>query len=180
MSESRPDIDSYFETEHPTFEDFYHENGQIYWYASDFVRWLGYREYAPTMVPINKAMSVCLSIPTIITAHHFREEVRYLNGSLVKDFKLSRFACYLVSMNADSRKAQVAKAQAYFAVLVNSIQEFIKSHEDIERVTLRKDISEREKTLSSTASQAGVERYAYFANKGYMGLYNMPINKLRT
>jgi DNA-damage-inducible protein D len=179
MSNDMSAIDSYFDVEHPTFEDFYHENGQIYWYASDFIHWLGYREYAPTMPPINKAMSVCLSIPTIITADHFREEVRYLDGKPIKDFKLSRFACYLVSMNADVKKAQVAKAQAYFAAFTVSIQEYVKSYEDIERVPLRKEISEREKALFSTAKQAGVVRYDYFSNKGYMGLYNMPIHKIR-
>jgi hypothetical protein len=36
--------ESYFDVAHAAFEDFYHENGQIYWYASDFVRWLGYKE----------------------------------------------------------------------------------------------------------------------------------------
>jgi DNA-damage-inducible protein D len=179
MSDNMSDIDSYFDVEHPAFENFYHENGHIYWYASDFIHWLGYKDYSPIMPPINKAMSVCISIPTIITADHFREEVRYLDGKPLKDFKLSRFACYLVSMNSDIKKPQVAKAQAYFAAFTASIQEYVKSHEDIERVPLRKDISEREKALFSTAKQAGVERYDYFANKGYMGLYNMPIHKIR-
>jgi DNA-damage-inducible protein D len=179
MSDDMSDIDSYFDVEHPAFEDFYHENGQVYWYASDFIHWLGYREYAPIMPPINKAMSVCLSIPAIITADHFREEVRHLGGKPIKDFKLSRFACYLVSMNSDIKKPQVAKAQAYFAAFTASIQEYVKSYEDIERVPLRKDISEREKALSSAAKQAGVVRYDYFVNKGYMGLYNMPIHKIR-
>jgi DNA-damage-inducible protein D len=179
MGNDMSDIDSYFDVEHPAFENFYHKNGQIYWYASDFIHWLGYKEYSPTMPPINKAMSVCLSIPTIITIDHFREEVRYFDGNLIKDFRLSRFACYLVSMNSDIKKPQVAKAQAYFAAFTASIQEYVKSHEDIERVPLRKDISEREKALFSTAKQAGVIRYDYFANKGYMGLYNMPIHKIR-
>jgi DNA-damage-inducible protein D len=179
MDGNMPNISSYFDAEHPTFEEFYHENGQIYWYASDFIHWLGYKEYSPTMTPINKAMSVCLSIPTIITADHFREEVRVLSGKPIKDFKLSRFACYLVSMNSDVKKEQVAKAQAYFAAFTVSIQEYIKSHEDIDRLPLRKDISEREKALYSTAKQAGVDRYDYFANKGYIGLYNLPIHKIR-
>ncbi|MDR1025669.1 MAG: hypothetical protein LBL56_08075 [Treponema sp.] len=179
MSDDTSDIGSYFDAEHPAFEDFYHENGQIYWYASDFIHWLGYREYSPTMQPINKAMSVCLSIPSIITADHFREEVRYLGRKPIKDFKLSRFACYLVSMNADVKKVQVAKAQVYFAAFTASFQEYVKSHEDMERVWLRKDISEGEKSLASTAKQAGVVRYDYFANKGYMGLYNMSIHKIR-
>jgi DNA-damage-inducible protein D len=173
------DIDSYFDVEHPAFEDFYHENGRIYWYASDFIRWLGYKEYSHTMPPINKALGVCVSLPNIIMVEHFRDEVRVLDGKQVKDYKLSRFACYLVAMNSDVKKPQVAKAQAYFAAFTASIQEFVKSRDDIERVPLRKDISDREKALSSTARKAGVVRYDYFNNKGYMGLYNMPIHKIR-
>jgi DNA-damage-inducible protein D len=179
MDYEMADIDSYFDVEHPTFEDFHRENGQAYWYASDFIHWLGYKEYNPTMPPINKAMTVCISLPAIVTIDHFREEVRNLDGKPCKDFKLSRFACYLISMNADVRKPQVAKAQAYFAAFAASIQEYVRSNDDIERVSLRKEISERGDALSSTAKRAGVINYAFFVNKGYMGLYNMPIHRIR-
>ena len=168
-----------FDISNPAFEDNFHSNGQIFWYASDFVKWLGYADFTPTMPPINKAMSVCLSLPTIITADHFREEVRIIDNKKMKDFKLSRFACYLIAMNSDIKKESVAKAQAYFAAFTAQIQEYIKSQEDIERIPLRKEISEHEKILSSTAKKAGVELYSHFANKGYLGLYNMPIHKLK-
>jgi DNA-damage-inducible protein D len=173
------DTDQFFNLDNPAFEENSHSNGQIYWYASDFIRSLGYKEYSPTMPPINKAMSVCFSIPTIIAADHFREEVRFLNGKNTKDFKLSRFACYLVAMNADVKKEMVAQAQAYFAAFATAIQEYIRSSDDIERVPLRKEISDHEKSLSSTAKQAGIVNYAYFVNKGYMGLYNLPIHRIR-
>jgi DNA-damage-inducible protein D len=179
MSDNTSDIGVYFDAEHPAFEDCYHENGQIYWYASDFIHWLGYQEYSPTIAPINKAMSVCLSLPSIIIIDHFREEFRFLDKKRIKDFKLSRFACYLIAMNADIKKVQVAKAQVYFAAFTASIQEYVKSNEDMERVSLRKDIIKEEKVLNATAKQAGVVKYDYFTNKGYMGLYNMPIHKIR-
>jgi len=168
-----------FDITNPAFEDNFHSNGQIFWYASDFVKWLGYSDYLPTMSPINRAMSVCLSLPSIITTDHFREEVRIINEKNIKDFKLSRFACYLIAMNADIKKESVAQAQAYFAAFTAQIQDYIKSQDDIERIPLRKEISDHEKSLSSTAKKAGVEIYSHFANKGYMGLYNMPIHKLR-
>ncbi|MCL2832124.1 MAG: hypothetical protein FWD78_03045 [Treponema sp.] len=174
-----PDMGQYFNIDNPSFEDNFHSNGQVYWYASEFIHWLGYKDYSPTMTPINKAMSVCISIPTIIMADHFREEVRLINGKNQKDFKLSRFACYLVSMNSDIKKEPVAKAQAYFAAFAASIQNYIHTSDDIERVPLRKEITESEKSLSSTAKKAGIVRYDIFANKGYMGLYNMSINKLK-
>jgi DNA-damage-inducible protein D len=173
------DINQYFSPDNPSFEDNFHTNGQVFWYASEYIHWLGYKEYSPTMTPISKAMSVCISIPTILTAEHFREEVRFIDGKNQKDFKLSRFACYLISMNADIKKEPVAKAQAYFAAFAATIQEYIRSSEDIERVPLRKEISDWEKSLNSTAKKAGVERYDIFTNKGYIGLYNMPIQKIR-
>jgi DNA-damage-inducible protein D len=179
MNNAKDNTDSYFDVEKPAFEDFYHKNGQAYWYASDFVRWLGYREYLPTMTPLRKAMSVCMSLPSILMTDHFKEEIRYSGGHASKDFKLSRFACYLVSMNADVRKAQVAKAQAYFAAFTASVNEYVKSHEDIERVSLRKEISERGDALTSTAKNAGIINYAFFLNKGYMGLYNMTVSQIR-
>jgi len=171
--------EQYFDIANPEFEDSFHTNGQIYCYASEFVKWLGYNDYSPTMPPINKAMSVCLSLPSIITVDHFREEVRIIDGKPIKDFKMSRFACYLVAMNSDIKKESVAKAQAYFAAFTAQINEYIKTQNDIERVPLRKEISEHEKSLFATAKQSGVEQFAFFNNKGYMGLYNMPINKLR-
>lgn len=169
----------YFDITNPEFEDSFHANGQIFWYASEFIKRLGYNDYSPTMSSINKAMSVCLGLPSIVTVEHFREEVRMIDGRPVKDFKMSRFACYLVAMNSDIRKEAVAKAQAYFAAFTAQIHEYIKTQNDIERVPLRKEISEHEKSLFATAKQSGVEQYAYFANKGYMGLYNMPIHRLR-
>jgi DNA-damage-inducible protein D len=173
------DITQFFNSDNPTFENSFHSNGQVFWYASEFIHMLGYKEYSPTMTPINKAMSVCISIPSIIMAEHFREEMRFLDGKNTKDFKLSRFACYLTAMNSDIKKEPVAKAQAYFAAFAVTIQEYIHSIEDIERVPLRKEISEHERSLSSTAKLAGIENYAFFANKGYMGLYNLNINALR-
>jgi DNA-damage-inducible protein D len=142
------------------------------------VRGLGYKDYAPTMKPIQKALTVCMST-NIDTSEQFREEWRDVAGKHVKDFKLSRFACYLVSMNADVNKPQAAKAQAYFAAFAASVQDYIRSQEDVARIPVRAEISVHEKMLNSTAKQAGIENFAYFQNSGYMGLYNMPTSRIR-
>lgn len=169
---------NYFDGNNPGFEDLYHRNGHIYWYASELMRMLGYDDYAPTMKPIQKALQVCMST-NIDTMENFIEFKNTIGGKLVKDFKLTRFACYLVSMNSDIKKPQVAEAQAYFAAITATIQEYVRNHEDIERVSLRSEIADHEKSLSSTAKMAGIINYAYFQNNGYMGLYNMPINRIR-
>ena len=168
----------YFDDDSPIFEENSHQNGMLYWYASQMMTMLGYTEYSPTMKPIQKAIQVCMGT-NIDTTDNFREEWREVDGKKFKDFKLSRFACYLIAMNSDIKKPQVAKAQTYFAAITSAVQEIIRDHEDIERVTLRSDITDHEKSLSSTAHKAGLTNFAYFQNQGYMGLYNMPLSKIK-
>lgn len=167
------DLDLFdFSNGRPSIEDRARQNGMLYWLASDFLLCLGYTEYSPTAKPIQKAIQVMTSLSIDIT-EHFKEDYHEVNGKQVKDLKLSRFACYLVSMNADTKKPQVARAQAYFASLAEFFQEYIKDHEDIERVVLRDDVSDHERSLSKAAKGAGLINYAYFQSKGYQGLYNM-------
>lgn len=161
------------------FEESSHQNGMLYWWASELVKMLGYAEYKPTMTPIQKALQVCLST-NIDTTENMQDMWREIDGKRFKDFKLSRFACYLVAMNADVKKEPVARLQAYFAAFATAIQSYISSQEDIERVSLRTEITEHEKTLSSTAKMAGVQNYAFFQNKGYLGMYNMPLSKIKS
>lgn len=171
-------IVEYFEGESPSFEMSSHQNGHLYWYASDLMKMLGYGDYSASMKPIQKAMQVCLST-NIDTYENFIEERRDINGKNVKDFRITRFACYLITMNADIKKETVARAQTYFAALTSTIQEYISCQEDIERVSLRSEVSEHEKSLTSAAKNAGIENYAFFQNKGYMGLYNMSLKNLK-
>lgn len=81
--------------------------------------------------------------------------------------------------NADARKPQVAAAQAYFATLAEAFRLYIQEAEAVERVIIREEISEREKSLSGVAMKAGVEYYGLFQNAGYRGMYNMNLSQLR-
>ncbi len=165
--------------ENTLFEESSHQNGMLYWWASELVNMLGYTEYKPTMMPVQKALQVCMST-NIDTSQNMQEEWRVIGGKRIKDFKLSRFACYLVAMNADVKKVPVARLQSYFAAFATAIQSYINSQGDIERITLRTEITEHEKMLNSTAKTAGVQNYALFQNKGYLGMYNMPLSKIKS
>lgn len=167
-----------FENGTPPIEYRAKQNGMLYWLASEFMLALGYVEYSPAMKPIQKARQVMMSLD-IDASEHFREEFRDINGRRIKDIKLSRFACYLISMNSDTKKHQVAKAQTYFASLAEYFQNYIQNHVDIERVILRDEVKDHESSLSRTAKIAGVEKYSYFQSKGYQGLYNMILPKLK-
>lgn len=160
------------------FEGLSHENGNTYWWQSDLMAALGYESPSAFTKPISKAMQACtvigVSVPDSF-AHAKREE----DGELVDDCKLSRFACYLVAMNADPRKPQVAKAQAYFAGMTEVARKALNDMAGLERVLIRDEMTDAEKMLSSAAKAAGVQNYAFFQNKGYMGLYNMSLNQIR-
>src|SRR4051794_20131489 len=152
------EIVPYFDGDGELFEDRGRANGSLYWLGRDFMRMLGYETFASFEGAVNRAIGTCatLSIPVAENFQQFRAD----DGAL--DFKLSRFACYLVAMNGDVRKEPVAAAQTYFARLAEAAQEYIQSNQDVERVQVRDEISEREKGLISTAKKAGVVEYAFF------------------
>jgi len=112
---------------------------------------------------------------------NFQQVKNAVDGKEITDYKLSRFACYLVAMNADNKKIKVAQAQAFFAATAETIRRYVDNTEDVERVLIRDELSTHEKTLSSAAHKAGVtnQGYAFFQNAGYRGMYNMNLGALK-
>jgi DNA-damage-inducible protein D len=158
------------------FEEQSQENGFTYWRASRLMVMLGYKSLPSFSKSINKAMTTCntLNIPIIENFQQVLNE----NGSIV-DYKLSRFACYLTAMNADSKNPEVAHAQAYFAALAGAVSHYLEEAHKVERLVVREEISERETSLHGVANRAGVASYAFFQASGYRGMYNMNIKKLK-
>jgi DNA-damage-inducible protein D len=169
----------HFEKGRASFDDVGQQNGFRYWFARDLMKMLGYTDYAVfKRGPINKAMMVCSTLEIDI-AINFEQTSRDLDGAKQPDIRLSKFACYLVAMNGDVKKKEVALAQAYFITITEAFKKYIQEGEQVERIAIRGEVSEREKSLSAVANQAGIENYAFFQNKGYLGLYNMSINQLK-
>jgi DNA-damage-inducible protein D len=160
------------------FEEQSNENGFTYWLSGRLMDLLGYRSRPSFEKAVNKAMTTCntLNIPIF---ENFIEVISEVNGKIVRDFKLSRFACYLVVMNADNKNKKVAQAQAYFAMLAGAVTHYIEEANKIDRLVIREDVSERESSLSGVVKRAGIENYAYFQSAGYRGMYNMNISMLR-
>ncbi|MGH9634078.1 MAG: BRO family protein [Candidatus Angelobacter sp.] len=168
-----------FDDEKHNFESYAHENGIRFWYARELMAALGYESFDTfEKACINKAIGVCttLKIPVL---ENFQQEKREIDGKPVWDYRLSRFACYLVAMNGDSKKPQVAAAQAFFASMAEAMRKYIENSENLERVLIRDDVSERERSLSGVAHAAGVVQYGFFQNAGYRGMYNMDLRRLR-
>jgi DNA-damage-inducible protein D len=161
------------------FENNSRENGFTYWLASDLMHFLEYESWTSFNKAINKAMTTCnvLNVPIM---ENFEQISTLIDGKNVQDFKLSRVACYLVVMNGDNKKYAVAQAQGYFASLAGAVHNYMVEVENVERINIRSEISDREASLSGVAHKAGVQNYPFFQNAGYRGMYNQNITRLKS
>ena len=164
------------------FESIKHidENGCEYWYARELGKVLDYSEYRKFLPIIKKAITSCINSNESVGNHFGEVAVMVAIGSnakrKLKDYKLSRYACYLIVQNSDSRKDVVALGQTYFAVQTRRMEltdeEYGLLSEDEKRLYRRKQTKEGNYWLNRTAVQSGVKNLAEFHNAGYRGLYN--------
>ena len=94
----------------------------------------------------------------------------------IEDYRLSRYACYLIVQNSDSRKKVISLGQTYFAIQTRKMElvefNYEELSEDEKRLYTRKKVSEGNYCLNRTALNSGVRNLAEFHNAGYRGLYN--------
>jgi len=155
-----------------SFEDFRKENGTYYWWASDLMYMLDYKDMNTFSKVIDRATKTFITLG-INHYDNITSELRDIDGKLCQDFKLSRFACYLVVMNGDPKKQPVAEAQVYFAEQTRRFEVYLQSSQELDRLLIRDEIKEGHAALASVAKKAGVFDYAKFSNAGIRGLYNM-------
>jgi len=151
--------------------------GAEYWSARDLAPLLGYNKWQNFEVAIERAMIACEQVGQILM-DHFTDASKMVDvGSgaqrPIKDYLLSRFACYSIAQNGDPRKKEIAAAQAYFIISTreNELTHLLVEQE--KRLHLRVRVSENNKKLAQAASQAGVlsPNFGLFQDAGYKGLY---------
>ena len=127
------DIDVFhFDKDRPSFETYAQRNGFTFWLASQLLECLGYATMAPILKAVNNAIAACASLSIAIPENF--QETRHVEFG--RDWKLSRFACYLTVMNGDPRNPRVAAAQAYFVTMAEAFRQHVQEAENVERVLI--------------------------------------------
>ena len=148
-----------------------------FWYARELMPLLGYERWENFEKAVKRSMDSC-ETAGITVPDHFREVTKMVqlgSGSqrAVKDYMLTRYACYLIAQNGDVKKEEIAFAQAYFAVQTRK-QELIEERISyIERSVARTKLKESEKRLSQNIYQRGVDDlgFARIRSKGDTALF---------
>ncbi len=168
--------------EYKRFEDIkqIHEDGSEFWSARELAVALDYTQWRNFTGVIKRAMIACENSGHDIS-HDFAEVSKIVEAGVtnkpVKDYELTRYACYLIVQNGDPRKEVIALGQTYFAIQTyrqEVADHFNELSEDNRRLVVRGDIKQWNQMLAETAHKAGVitnEEFAIFQNAGYMGLY---------
>ncbi len=156
------------------------EFGNEFWYARELQKALEYKEWRNFQKVIDKAIlsannSVSNNKDWVVEVN---KPIKTGKGKeeIIKDYKLSRYICYLIVQNADPSKEVVALGQTYFAIQTRKQEiteiEYDSLTEDEKRFYQRNLTRRGNYTLQKVAAAAGVKNMAEFHNAGYRGLYN--------
>lgn len=155
------------------------------WSARDLQILLGYSKWENFEKVIQKAKDSCKNAGEEI-AYHFPEVGKMVTiGSgaekEINDILLTRYACYLIAQNGDSRKKEIAFAQNYFAVQTRKAELVEQRFLEYERIKAREKLSQTEKQLSGILFERGVDSqgFAIIRSKGDQALFRLNTQTLK-
>ena len=153
------------------------EEGTEFWFARELQEILGYTKWDKFQNVIDKAEHACESSGNLISDHFLQTGKMVSIGSgaerKIDDIMLTRYACYLIAMNGDSSKNEVAFAQSYFAIQTRKQELIEKRLEELNRLQLREQLKTSEKRLSQNIYERGVDEagFARIRSKGDKALF---------
>ena len=156
------------------------ENESEYWSARELMPLLEYNKWENFHKVIKLAMISCKMSGKDVSEHFpdVRKVLKVGNNAemIVLDYKLSRYACYLIAQSGDNRKRAISLAKTYFAVQTRKMELLESDYnlltEDEKRFYQRNLTRKGNYSLNQTAKKAGVKNFDKFHNAGYRGLYN--------
>ncbi len=164
------------------FEEIKHmdEYGNEFWYARELQKVLEYKKWQKFLNVIENAKFACEQSNFIIDEHFTQvgKTSKMPNGGVknILEYRLSRYACYLIVQNSDPRKEVVALGQTYFAIQTRKQEltenEYSMLTEDEKRFYQRDLTKKGNYSLNQVAKKCGVKNFDKFHNAGYKGLYN--------
>lgn len=154
-----------------------HQEGIEFWFARDLQSLLDYDEWRNFQNVIEKAKIARTNSSQKIKDHFvgITKTITMPKGATkeIDDFMLTRYACYLIAQNGDSRKEQIAFAQSYFAIQTRK-QELIERRIALmERMKVRQKLVASETELSKIIYERGVDNagFARIRSKGDEALF---------
>lgn len=162
-----------------SFEDHSHstENNIEFWFARDLQHLLGYAEWRNFSLVITKAKTACEVSDNLVPDHFvdINKTIAMPKGANkeIQDLMLTRFACYLIAQNGDSKKQEIAFAQNYFAVQTRKSEVIAKRIKDWERLNARLKLTSSEKELSDLIyEKTGIDKnFGIIRSKGDSALF---------
>ncbi|MEA4985487.1 hypothetical protein SDC9_36660 [bioreactor metagenome] len=156
------------------------------WSARDIQLLLGYSKWENFEKVVEKARVACENAGEKVSDHFpdVRKTIQMPKSAEreVVDILLTRYACYLIAQNGDSRKPEIAFAQNYFAVQTRRAELVEKRMLEYERVKAREKLSQTEKQLSAILYERGVDSkgFGIIRSKGDQALFRLSTSQLKT
>lgn len=162
---------TYNESSEFCFEDFKNQDGITFWWASELMLMLGYDD----IISFRKIIDKCTKTFISLGIDHYENIVyveREVNGSIIPDFKLTRFACFLIVLSANPQKTEVINMQSYFLFQARKFELYFVNKYTSDKHNIHDEIKKGTKRLVSIAEKQIIEDFAALCDESYLARYN--------